>query len=166
MYITFAELKEGSAFDPAQWDELNTRRPNTVAAWLSMTQADIDDPLRLRYEVPFATTPPSTTPDPTIAPKILKQWQIALLDARFLLARREPGLSLAEDNDITAAAQRARDAIAAAADQDKAAHHELPLRSDAPSGSGVVKGGPMVEVFNTPYGFFDAQAALRDAGGW
>lgn len=166
MYVTFAELKAGSVYTPEEWDELNARRSQTVAFWLRTTQSEIDDPLRLRYAVPFATTPPSTTPDPTLAPSILKHWQISLLDARFLASRRIAGALLSEDADVQSEAQRTRDAIAAAADQDKPAHHELPLRSDAPGGSGVSKGGPIVEMFNTPYGFFDALSARRDEGGW
>jgi hypothetical protein len=166
VYVTLAELKAGSAFDPAGWDELNTRRPATIAAWLRMTQSDIDDPLRLRYAVPFATTPPNTTPDPSLAPKTVKNWQISLLDARFLDARRNAGTSLSEDNSITRGAERAREAIAAAADQDRAAHHELPLLADKPWGTGVSKGGPLVATYMTPYGFFDAMAARRDEGGW
>lgn len=165
MYVTFAELKEGSEFDPAEWDELNARRSATVTAWLGLTQALIDDPLRLRYAVPFATTPPSLTPDPTLAPKTVKAWQIVLMDAKFLRHRRTPGAESAEDSDISAEAKAVLESIAAAADQDRPAHPELPLRSDT-SSSGVSKGGPMMVSYNTMHGFFDAQAARRYSGGW
>lgn len=165
MYVTFAELKEGSEFDPAEWDELNTRRPATVTAWLTLTQTLIDDPLRLRYAVPLATTPPSLVPDPTLAPKTVKAWQIVLMDAKFLRHRRTPGAEATSDADISAEAAAVMLAIAAAADQDRAAHPELPLRSDT-SASGVSKGGPMMVSPTTLYGYFDQQAARRDSGGW
>lgn len=164
-YVTFAELKEGSEFDPAEWDDLNTRRPATVARWLRQTQALIDDPLRLRYAVPFGCTPPSLTPAPAFVPETAKDWQIALMDGKFLRSRRTPGAEEAADADVSAEEKAVRDAIAAAADQDRPAHHELPLRSDATT-SGVSKGGPMMLSYNTPYGFFDAQARWRDSGGW
>jgi hypothetical protein len=87
------------------------------------------------------------------------------MDARFQRARREPGAPAGEDGDLSAEETRVLAAIAAAADQDRAAHSELPLRSDTRA-SGVSKGGPMMLGSNTLHGFFDAQAARRDAGGW
>lgn len=165
MYNTFAELKDASEFEPDQWDELTARRPATVAAWLGLTQSVIDDPLRLRYAVPFGVTPPSLTPDPALVPKTAKGWQVALMDAKFLRARRTPGAESAEDADIGATEQRVLDAIAAAADQDRPAHPELPLRSDT-SASGVSKGGPMMRSYNTPWGWIDDQANSRNQGGW
>ncbi len=165
MYITFAELKEASAYDPSQWDDLDARRPSTIARWLKSTQAAIDDPLRLRYAVPFATTPPSLVPDPAKAPETVKDWQITLMDERFLEARREPGAEQDEDGGLKGRAKRVLDTIAATADQDRAAHPELPLRSDTRA-SGVSKGGPLMIGAVTYHGFFDAQAARRDAEGW
>lgn len=164
-YVTFAELKIASAFDQSQWDELDARRPATVAAWLEQAQAEIDDPLRLRYLVPFACTLPSLDPDPAKAPRTAKRWLVWLMDELFQAARREAGSLPGEDVDLAARAQRARDAIAAAADQDRAAHPELPLRSDTRA-SGVSKGGPQMSGVNTLHGFFDAQAARRDQEGW
>ena len=163
-YTTFAELKEGSEFDPAEWDELNTRRPATVAHWQRQTQAAIDDPLRLRYAVPFGVTPPSLTPDPTIVPFSAKAWQIALMDAMFLRSRRTPGAEASADADINRREESIFAAIAAAADQDRPAHPELALRSDT-SSSGVTKGGPMMVAYATPYDWFDAQAVRRDQDG-
>jgi hypothetical protein len=165
VYNTFAELKEGSEFDPAEWDELNARRSATVTAWLGLTQALIDDPLRLRYAVPFGATPPSLVPDPSLAPKTVKAWQIVLMDAKFLRHRRTPGAEAPADSDLSAEAKAVLESIAAAADQDRPAHPELPLRSNT-SSSGVSKGGPMMVGYATLYGFFDGQAARRDAGGW
>lgn len=161
MYVSFAELKEGSEFDPAEWDELNSRRPATVTHWLRQTQAHIDDPLRLRYAVPFGVTPPSLTPDPTIVPFTAKLWQIALMDAMFLRARRTPGAEAVADADINRREESVLGAIAAAADQDRPSHPELPLRSDT-TPSGVVKGGPLMASYTTAYEFFDAQARRRD----
>src|SRR5262245_52250736 len=120
MYITFDELKAGSEFDPAEWDELNTRRLATVTAWLTLTQAIIDDPLRLRYGVPFQAPYPAT----------VKAWQIVLRDAKFLRHRRTPGAESADDSDISSEAAAVMASIAAAADQDRPAHPELPLRAD------------------------------------
>lgn len=152
MYVTLAELKEGSEFDPIEWDELNTRRPATVTAWLTLTAALINDPLRLRYAVPFEAPYPTT----------VKAWQIVLMDAKFLRHRRTPGAESTDDSDISTEAKAVTESIAAAADQDRPAHPELPLRSDT-SASGVTKGGPMMASFATPYEWFDEQARRRDA---
>lgn len=165
MYITFAELKEASAYEPADWDGLNARRPNTVASWLRLTQSAIDDPLRLRYAVPFVTTPPSQAPDPALAPATLKRWQIALMDARFLRMRRETGADVSEDADLLAEADAVRKEIEAAADTSNEPHAELPLRADT-TATGVSRGGPLMATFATFHGFFDAQAERRDAEGW
>ena len=165
-YVTFAEVQDGSVYGREQWAELNTRRPGTFAKWERRVRRQIDDPLRLRYAVPFGVVPPATEPDPTIVPDAVKDWAFDLLDALFLRQMRTPGAEETTDADIFSTATTTLQAIADAADQDKPAHSELPLRADQPSGSGVVKGGPFVSSFNTPHGYFDAQALARDEGGW
>lgn len=165
MYLTVAELKAASAFDPIEWDELTVRRPATVDLWLRLTQGQIDDPLRLRYAVPFATTPPALAPDPSRAPVAVKLWQATLMDGLFLQHRRTPGAEGLPDATIEARATAALASIAAAADQDRPAHPELPLRSDT-AATGVTKGGPLMVGPTTLYGFFDQQRDARDQRGW
>lgn len=165
-YVTLAEVQEASVYGPEQWAELNTRRPGTFARWERRARARVDDPLRLRYAVPFGVVPPATEPNPDLVPPLVKDWMFELLDALFLQARRTPGAEASEDADIQRTATAALEAIAAAADQDRPAHAELPLRADTPSTSGVSKGGPFAHSYNTPHGFFDEQAQARDEGGW
>jgi len=165
-YVTLAEVQDGSVYGPEQWAELNTRRPGTFAKWERRARRRIDDPLRLRYAVPFGVVPPATEPDPALVPDAAKDWIFDLLDALFLRQQRTPGAEEAADADIFSTAKDTLQAIADAADQDKAAHAELPLRADQPGSSGVTKGGPFVQTYNTPHGYFDAQAKQRDEGGW
>lgn len=153
-YLTYAALKVRSSYSPAEWDELLARRPDTPAAWLEDTQGAIDDPLRLRYAVPFEAPVPRT----------VLRWQVALMDAALYRSRREPGAPLGEDADLLAIEARVIADIAAAADQDRPAHSELPLRSDTTS-SGVSKGGPDMRAFVTMYEYFDDQAERRDSRG-
>jgi hypothetical protein len=115
----------------------------------------IHDPLRLRYAVPFKDPPPRS----------VQRWQVALMDAKFLRARREAGAPLGEDGDLYIEEKSVLEAISAAADQDRPAHSELPLRADIAS-SGVSKGGPLMVSFTTMHGFFDDQAQRRDGRGW
>lgn len=150
-YLTFELLKVRSGWDPGEWDDLLARRPGTPAAWLEDTQSAIDDPLRLRYAVPFAAP----------VPRAVLRWQTRLMDALFLRARRQAGVPLGEDADLYAEERATLEAIAAAADQDRPAHSELPLRSDTAS-SGVVKGGPLMQSFATMHSWFDYQAQRRD----
>lgn len=165
-YVTLAEAKLGSVHQPSQWDDLEARRPGTFAMWERRARRRVDDPLRLRYAVPFGIVLPATDPDPTLVPDAVKDWMFDLLDALKLNEMRIPGAEATEDADLFASARGTLQAIADAADQDKPAHSELPLRADQPSGSGVSKGGPFLAGFNTPHGYFDAQARSRDEGGW
>lgn len=175
-YLTLLEWKRRSSFLPSVIDEHLARidaelgeAPGTNArfeAWEGDTAEEEDNALRRRYAVPFAVIPPATTPDVAKVPLTIKTWSTALLDERLLSARRDAGITDPQDSDIVARAQRARDAMTNAADPERPAHPELPLRSDLQSSSGVSKGGPVVESFNTVHGWFDAQAATRDAGGW
>jgi hypothetical protein len=175
-YLTLLELKSRSAFEPEEWDTFFASRdaklgeaPGTLLTftdWSKGVQSTIDDALRRRYAVPFAIIAPSTTPDPARVPETVKEWAIALFDEKMFRARRYPGADAPVDSDLVAEAQRARDAMKAAADADAAPHPELPLLADKPKTSGIAKGGPEVESFNTIQGWFDAQAAARDGGGW
>lgn len=168
-YLTIDEYKERSTFDPAEIDEFFARpgRSNTFARWeKTLRSRRLDDKLRARYAVPFGIIAPSTEPDPTLVPEACKDWLTAYLDDRLLRARRYPGDEQPTDDDLAGDAAEATREIEAAADNDRPAHAELPLRADTPSASGVTKSGPMVESFNTIHGWFDVQAAARDAGGW
>ena len=94
----------------------------------------------------------------------VKAWQIVLMDAKFLQARRTPGAEAPQDAELGREATAVMAAIAAAADQDRAAHPELPLRADT-TASGVTKGGPMMASFPSMHEWFDYQAARRAAYG-
>lgn len=174
-YQTLIEWKTDSSFDPDVIEEHLTRvdakltlTAGTYArftVWERKVAEEIDNALRRRYNVPFAIIPPSTTPNLAKVPFTIKSWSTALLDELLLSARRDAGGADPNDGDITARAQRARDAMTKAADANEAPHPELPLRSDLPGSSGVEKGS-LVESFNTIHGWFDQQAAVRDSGGW
>lgn len=174
-YLTLAEWRRRSSFGPAVVLEHLARvdvelgeAAGTYArfeAWEGDVAEEIDNALRRRYAVPLAIVAPATTPDITKVPRAVKAWSRAFLDELLLGARRDAGDADPADGDITARASRARDAMTNASDPERPAHPELPLRSDLPSSSGVEK-GIMVESFTTPHGWFDAQANLRDSGGW
>jgi len=166
-YLTFDELKEASAFSPSDWDELNTRRPNTFARWeKTLRSRKIDDKLRRRYAVPFGVVPPAEEPNPSLVPEAAKDWLVAYLDDRLLRSRRNAGSEDLNDVDISNEAQEATTEIENAANPEQPGHPELPLRSDLASSSGIVKGGPLVASNTTIYGFYDEQAALRNERGW
>lgn len=174
-YQTLTEWKTDSSFDPdvieehlARVDTKLSLASGTYArftAWERKVYEEINNALRRRYNVPLAVIPPATTPDLAKVPFTIKGWSTALLDELLLGARRDAGDADPTDGDITARAARAREAMKAAANPDSEPHPELPLRSDLPGSSGVEK-GILVESFNTIHGYFDAQAALRDSGGW
>lgn len=175
-YLSLLEWKRRSSFSPDVIEEhlvrIDTELGEAAGAyarfegWEGDIAEDIDNALRRRYLVPLAVVSPATTPDITKVPRAVKGWIVALLDERLLDARRDAGEADPDDGPIRARAERARDTMAKVADADQAPHPELPLRSDLASTSGVAKGGPLVESFNTIQGWFDAQAAGRDQGGW
>lgn len=174
-YQTLTEWKTDSSFDPdvieehlARVDTKLSLSSGTYArftAWERKVYEEINNALRRRYDVPMAVIPPATTPDVTKVPFTVKAWSTALLDELLLGARRDAGDDDPSNGDITARAQRARDAMRDAADTEKPAHPELPTRSDLPGSSGVTK-GIMTESYTTIHGWFDTQAGLRDSGGW
>ena len=174
-YLTLAEWRRRSSFGPTVVLEHLTRADSELGeaagtyarfeAWEGDIAEEIDNALRRRYNVPLAVIPPATEPDITKVPRVVKAWCRFLLDEELLAARRDSGITDPNDSDIVARAERARSAMTNAADPERPAHPELPLRSDLPSSSGVAK-GILVESFNTIHGFFDAQAGLRDSGGW
>lgn len=174
-YQTLIEWKTDSSFDPDVIEEHLARIDTKLGlasgtyarftAWERKVYEEINNALRRRYSVPFAVIPPATAPDITKVPFTVKSWSTALLDELLLSARRDAGDADPADGDITARAERSREAMTNAADPERPAHPELPLRSDLPSSSGVEK-GICVDSFNTIHGWFDAQAAARDAGGW
>jgi hypothetical protein len=170
-YLTLLELKSRSAFEPEEWDAFFASRDSKLGQalgtllvfvqWGEEVQAEIDDNLRRRYAVPFATTPPSLTPDVTKVPHTVKRWGVALFDEKLFEARRYPGADAPVDSDLAAKAQRARDAMRDAADPDNPPNPELPLLADKPDTSGVVKGGPFVVSYLTAFDALDAVAAAR-----
>jgi hypothetical protein len=170
-YQTLTEWKTDSSFDPdvieehlARIDTKLSLASGTYArftAWERKVYEEINNALRRRYVVPMAIISPATTPDITKVPFTVKAWSTALLDELLLGARRDAGDADPADGDITARAQRAREAMTNAADPERPAHPELPLRSDLPSSSGVTKGGPFVIEYLTGHDVFDALGARR-----
>lgn len=158
-YLSLAEYKDRSVYDPAEIDEYFGRPglTNRFAVWeRTLSARKIDDKLRRRYLVPF----------PELAPEAVKDWLTAYLDARLMRARRDPGSEVeAGDTDNTLEASEATREIENAANPEAPAHPELPLRADLDL-SGVSKGGPFVASVVTIHGFFDAQQAQRDEEGW
>jgi hypothetical protein len=174
-YLSLLEWKRRSSFSPAVIDEHLARidselgeAPGAFArfdAWEGDTAEEIDNGLRRRYAVPLAVLSAGSAPDITRVPLAVKTWMAAMLDERLLSARRDAGVPDPQDSDIMARAQRARDALTAAAQPDNAPHPELPLRSDLPESSGISKGGPYGYTPPSPWGFFDDQQARRDEEG-
>jgi len=159
-YMTLDALKTRSSFDPADWNEFFARpgRSGTFAAWEhAIRSRDIDDKLRARYATPF---------DEGSVPETILDWMTVLFDDRLLRARRYPGTESPDDTDVSGEAKRVRLEIADAADRDKTAHHELPLKASDPTASGVSRGGPIAIGYNSVYGWNDAKAQQRDEGGW
>jgi hypothetical protein len=146
-YLTLAEFKTRQAFEPSEVDEFLARpgRVNWFVECEQETSAEIDDALRRRYAVPFGVVLPATEPDPTLVPRTVKAWARAILTEMFEECRRIPGQEVAAGtSDITARANRAREAMGRAADANLPAHPELPLTSDKPNVSGVSLGGPFL----------------------
>jgi hypothetical protein len=170
-YLTLAEWKARSSFSPTVIEEHLDRvdtdlgeAANTYArfeAWEGDVAEEIDNALRRRYAVPLAIVSPATTPNIAKVPRAVKAWSRAFLDELLLGARRDAGDADPADGDITARAQRAREAMTNAADPEKPAHPELPLRSDLPGSSGVAKGGPFVIEYLTGHDLYDALSARR-----
>jgi hypothetical protein len=170
-YQTLTEWKTDSSYDPDVIEEHLARVDTKLSlpsgtkarftAWERKVYEEINNALRRRYVVPMAVIPPATTPDVTKVPFTVKAWSTALLDELLLGARRDAGDADPADGDITARAQRARETMTNAADPEKPAHPELPLRSDLPSSSGVAKGGPFVIEYLTGHDLYDALSARR-----
>ncbi len=175
-YLTLAEWRLRSAFGPDVVLEHLTRIDTTMSLtagtyarfteWEGDAAEDVDNALRRRYAVPFACPPNSSTPDITKVPRVIKKWVWQILDCKLLDARREAGTTGPDDSRVANFEDKTNAEMAKAADANESAHPELPLRSDLPSSSGNVKGGPMVAANNTIYGFFDDQQRLRDREGW
>jgi hypothetical protein len=152
-YLTLAEWKERTNFEPSEIDEFLSRpgRANAFTAWLEEAESTIDDTLRRRYAVPFASP----------VPRAVKKWCRFLLDEQFELARRLPGSTEAQDAGVYAQAERARQEMQSAANANEPAHPELPLAANKPSSSGVALGGPVVVSYQMPGNYYDYQARNR-----
>jgi hypothetical protein len=162
-YLSFAELKTRSSFLATEWDTfvLETDAqlgvaPGTqakITAWGEDIDSTIDDALRRRYAVPFDA-------DGKLPPRAVKKWAAALYDEMLELHRRIPGSTEAQDAGVFAKAERARAEMRRAA-EDVPAHPELPLAADKPETSGVVKGGPFLVEFVSPFDAWDFFASRR-----
>lgn len=159
-YLTLAELKSRSAFEPKEWDAFLASRDaqlgeavgtlRTFIDWGLEIDSEIDDALRRRYIVPFV-----------LPPQTVKKWAAKLWDERLYEARRYPGSDAPVDSDLAAAAGRARQAMTDAANPDNPPAPELPLRADLPGSSGVTKGGPFIITFQSGFDVFDELARRR-----
>lgn len=161
-YLTYFELKSGSTgVKPNEWDALmaeidvqlgvvigtNARFP----VWLDEVESEINDTLRRRYAVPFASPPPNA----------VKAWCRALLVEKYAIERVIPGSTEAQDAGVYGLAKLAREAMQRAANANEPAHPELPLRADLPSTSGVALGGPVVVAYQMPWNYYDRLARER-----
>lgn len=168
-YLTMLEWRTGSAFGPVVTLEHIARVDNDLGLpvgtwarfelWEKQAAGDVDDALRRRYAVPFATT--NNIIDITKVPDKVKKWVGMLLDVRLLDARREAGTTGPDDSNISKLKEEAFAEMAKAADANESPHPELPLRSDLPSTSGVTLGGPVVVSFQMPWNYYDALARQR-----
>jgi hypothetical protein len=157
-YLSLAEQKNRSSYSATEWEAFVSETDaqlgealGTAAkfnAWLEDAESEIDDTLRRRYAVPFV--------DPV--PRAVKRWAAQLIDEQFVLYRRLPGSTEAQDDGVLGRAARARTEMQNAANPDVPAHPELPLAADKPESSGVVKGGPHVVSFLTGFDYFDSVA--------
>lgn len=153
-YLTFAEYKARSRLRESIVDTAGSAK---VEVWLSERSSKIRARLVKRYAVDFA--------DPGPVPDVLLGWLGALVDrdVQEYVGGTPEGR---EDEWIVKRADQAEAEIKEAADSETGLF-ELPLRNTDPLGSSAIgKGGPLVESFATIQGWFDAQAAARDAGGW
>ncbi len=173
-YLTLSEWRIASSFGPSVVLEhvqridtemgLATGTYARFEQWENEAADDVDNALRRRYSVPFATT--NGTTDITKVPRTVKKWVRLLCDVKLLDARRAAGVEGPDDSSIAGYKVEVNAEMAKAANANEDALPELPLRSDLPSASGVTIGGPMVAANNTIYGFFDDQQRQRDEGGW
>ena len=171
-YLSLLEWKRRSSFSPDVIEEhlarIDTELGEAVGTyarfegWEGDLAEEVDNTLRRRYVVPLAVLSAGAAPDITKVPRAVKGWMARLLDEALLDARRDAGEVDPDDGPIRAKAQRARDAMGAAADPDNAAHPELPLRSDLPSSSGVELGGPFVVEYNSAFDVWDALVVRRN----
>ena len=161
-YLTYFELKSGSTgVKPIEWDQLmaeidvqlevaegtNARFP----VWLDEVESEINDTLRKRYAIPFASPPPNA----------VKAWCRALLVEKYAIERVIPGSTETQDAGVYGQAKLARDAMQRAANANEPAHPELPLRADLPSSSGVTLGGTFVHEDTSAHAAYE-----RISGRW
>jgi hypothetical protein len=173
-YLTLDEWRIRSAFGPEVVLEHIQRVDASMGlplgtharfeTWEGDACAKVDDTLRRRYAVPFAST--NGIVDITKVPRSVKVWIWMLLDCKLLDARREAGVSSPDDSKIAAFETSAMAEMEKCANANEKPNPELPLRSDLPESSGISKGGPMVAFNNTIYGYFDDEQSNRDSGGW
>lgn len=153
-YLTFAEYSARSRIRASLITQAGSAK---VEAWLAEHSATIRDRLVKRYAVDFT--------DPGPVPDTICKWLTAFVDhdVQEYIGGNPEGR---EDEWISKRVEKAEAQLMEAADSEKGLI-ELPFRNTNPLGdSAINKGGPHVESFTTIYGWFDAQAAMRDGGGW
>lgn len=155
-YLTLAAYRSITTIPSSLVDDCAAKGKD-VGRWLELGSADIRARLVKRYAVDFSD--PGPVPD-----KIIK-WLVLLVDIDVWKC-----VGGAPEGREDAWADKDRDRVEAelkeAADAETGLF-ELPPRNTDPLGASAVnKGGPVVQSFNTIYGFFDAESCERDQGGW
>jgi len=154
-YLTLAEYKGRTTIPNAIVDSCAARGKD-VAWFLANHSSWLRARLVKRYAVDFTDGP---------APEVLLGWLIGLVDLDvWMCTGGNPQGRV--DEWYGDANKRIRDEVIEAANAETGLF-ELPLRaSDGLGSSAVNQGGPSAEAYTTIHGWFDQQAALRNAGGW
>lgn len=153
-YLTFAEYRAESHVK----DGLIALVPQAkVEVWLGKQSALIRDRLTKRYAVNFD--------DPGPVPATITKWLVWLVD--YHVVDWTGGNPEGGEIDLRKRLFDQADAEIKEAAESEKGLIELPLRNTDPLGASAInKGGPLVAVNNTIYGFFDGQQTARDEGGW
>lgn len=144
-YLTRETFRLISSAPSTVIDDVDAVNPGFVERHLERVSSYVDSRLRKRYAVPFASP----------VPLVIERW-IATLVTREVLLKR--GLDPLDQQwpEYTAAAERSEKELLEAANSDTGLF-DLPLRDDAPAGTGVARGGPYVYSEASPFVAFDEQ---------
>lgn len=129
-------------------DRLEVDEPGFLQSQLDDWSAEIDDRLRKRYAVPFASPTPRT----------VLRWLTKLVTREAYDKRGRNPSSEQDQSAIDGAAEQAERELREAADA-KDGLFELPLRADQPDVSGVTVGEPLGRADADPYAWMDRQRA-------
>lgn len=146
-YLTVEQFRARALMHPGDVDTLD---PAFVLQALDDASGWIDDRLRKRYAVPFASPVPVT----------ILRW-VAHLAAADCYLRRGADPADAAVARFFDFADRARAEVKEAADSAEGLF-DLPLKADTPGISGVTQGGPFGYSETDPYAWLDVQRDLRD----